>query len=266
MTLDPLESNMNPSFSLETLENRQLLSVAAPVLAEVQPLVQPAVMVKVVQPKLTANSYYLGSPTLSGISGKLALKIKTAYGTAVTATLYSTDFGGFNVDVTGTVSTAGALSLTGKSSTCRVSSFKANLGSGNKVITGSCTIVQMGFTIKGAITETRTTTPPVLKTVTYPSLLGKYTGVASNGNRPTITITKQTGGLFWGTAIGSAKVVSVITGFQSSPGVFRMHGVASDGYSNTSGTVLSDGALNCSVAWHDNDGSKGTQTFVAHKV
>ena len=255
---------MIPSFRLEALENRQLLSVATPVFCEVQPLAQPAVTATVAQPKLAANSFFLGSPTLKnalgGISGKLALKIKTVSGTAVTATLYSTNWGGFNVAVAGTINSAGAISLTGKNANTNVASFKGTLNSTSKVISGSCTIVQMGVTLTGTITETRTLTAPVLTTPTYPSLVGKYTVTCSNGNKDTMPITKQTGGLFWGSADG------VITGFQSAPGVFRMHLVQSFGYTNITGIRHSDGSLSGSSMWYDTDGSKGTLTFVAHKV
>jgi hypothetical protein len=258
----PEEQNMIPSCRMETLESRQLLSVAAPVMAEAQPLDQPVVTLMATQPKLVANSDFLGSPTLGGISGKLALKIKTVSGTAVTATLYSTDYGGFTVAVTGTISSAGAISLAGKSSTCQVTAFKGSLNSTSKSISGSCAIIQMGVALKGTITETRTATAPVLKTLTYPSLLGKYRGTLSGGGNPIFSITKQTGGLFW----GKTNDGNIITGFQSAPGVFHFHWVSSDSYTNVTGTRHSDGSLSGSAIKYGNDGSKKTQTFVVNKV
>jgi hypothetical protein len=260
--LFPEECNMIPSFSLESLENRQLLSVAAPAVAEARPVFQPAVTVRVAQPRLVASSYFLGSPTLGGISGKLALKIKTVSGTAVTATLYSTDFGGFNVAVTGTITSAGAISLTGKSATCTVTSFKGTLSSTSKVISGSCTVVQNGVTLTGKITETRSATAPVLTTPTYPSLLGKYSGVLNDGSHVTINITKQSGGLFWGNSNNGG----VTTGFQSAPGVFRMHDVDKSGYTNITGSKQSGGSLSCSFKNYGTDGSTSAGTFVLNKV
>jgi hypothetical protein len=258
------ELDMNPEFRVEPLENRQMLSVAAPVVAEVQSLVQPAITVKVAQPKLVANTYFLGSPTLGGISGRLVLKITTVSGTAVTAVLYSTNWGGFTVGVAGTINSAGAILLTGMSSTCQVTAFKGTLDSTNKVISGSCTIVQMGLALKGTITETRTSTAPILTTPTYPSLLGTYNGTSSDGIHPTLSITKQAGGLLWGKAVSGDAVV--VTGFQSAPGVSRLHAVESDGYTNITGTRRSDGSLNGTANWYGNDGGKKTSTFVMTKV
>jgi len=259
------ENKMTPSCRLEALESRQLMSVAAPVLVEAQPLPQPALTAMATHPKLVANTYFLGSPTLGGISGKLALKIKTISGTAVTATLYSTDWGGFTIAVTGAINSAGAISLTGKNSTTRVTAFKGTLSSTSKVISGSCTIVQMGITLKGTISETRSSTAPVLKTYKYPSLLGKYSGTLSDGNHPTLSITKQTGGLFWGTTSGGS-APSALTGFQSSPGVFQIIGVESSGYTIITGTRRSNGSLSASAIWYGNDGSKEAQTGVFKKV
>lgn len=253
---------MISSFRLEALENRQLLSVAAPVAAEFQPLHHPAVAALAAQPKLVANTYFLGSPTLSGMPGKLALKIKTVPGTAVTATLYSTNWGGFTVAVAGTINSAGAISLTGQSSTCRVTAFKGTLSSTSKVITGSVTIVQMGLALKGTMTQTRTLTAPVLTTPRYPSVLGNYRGTRRESGQPTVaitaSITKQTGALFWGG--------TTVTGFQSAPGVFYLQSVDPDGYSIVSGIVHSNGSLSGTYTHYNKDGSKGTGTLLLYKV
>ena len=81
---------MTPSFSLETLENRQLLSVAAPVLTEVQPLNQPALTVKVAQPKLgsgeIAGERILTTKTVSSIAAKFLKSKKVNWGDPIKIT------------------------------------------------------------------------------------------------------------------------------------------------------------------------------------
>jgi hypothetical protein len=143
----PKKSNVAPSFHLEAMDNHQMLSVDEPVVADVRPLIQPAITAKAVQPRLVANACFLGSTTLEGISGELALKIKMVSFTAATATLYSTNWDDFSVAVTCTINSAGAMFLTGKTSACTVTSFKGTIDSASKTITGSYTIVQTGLNL-----------------------------------------------------------------------------------------------------------------------
>ena len=257
---------MVSSWRLEALENRQLLSVALPMAAEVQPLNQPALTAMVAQPKLVANSYFLGSPKLGGISGKLALKIKTVSGTAVTATLYSGSWGGFSVAVTGTITSAGVLTLSGKSSTCKVTGFTGTLSSTSKVISGTCTIVQMGWALTGTITASRVSTAPVLTAPAVPSTVGTYAGTGSDAGKISISITKQTGCLFWGKSFENKGSVFTLTGIEYAPNKFTFHIAESGGYTNVSGSVLSDGSWSGSWAWRGTDGSTQGGTFTTHKA
>ena len=230
---------MSPLF-IEQLEQRTFLS--ATVGAESAPVMTAQAVTAAATATAKLRLYvqtYTGSATINGIVGTLNLKITSISGSAVKATLSSTQWGGFSVALTGTVKSAtGAVSLTGKNANTNVKAFKCTIASNNKTLTGTIKGTQMGLSASGSFKINRVSIPPVVATVKWPSLVHKYKGSASNGNTVTMSITKQSQGCFWGTSNQGT-----VTGFVMTNGEFYMMITNSNGYTTVHGTRNSKGVL-----------------------
>ncbi len=241
----------------EMLESRQMLSVSVASLAAAPPAGSAIVMAPMVATSALKVGTYEGSATLDGLTGKFALKVSSVAGTAVTGILSSAAWGGFKVTVTGTFSSTRTLTLTGASGTCRLKSFSGKLASDNKTVTGTLSITQMGVALKASVKVVRVVTASVLKAPVVLNLSGThFRGSVSDGTRNGFRITRQTGGLFWGTFDSGDKM----TGFIAAGNKVRLVASKPSGHSTAKAQATSTTMVG-SWSWFGTNGDRESGTF-----
>ncbi|MGE5611679.1 MAG: hypothetical protein ACM359_20695 [Bacillota bacterium] len=244
----------------ESLESRQFLSISLPYaspLGSDYPTLTSTVQAAPTSPVISAVGNYSSSATFADEPGTIALKITSQKGTAVSGLLYSADWGGFNVTVSGTVDTKGRLTLKGSDKTFILKKFTAQIATNATTLTGSCSVVQMGIAATSKIQFNKLRKAPPVTPVVAPSLVGSYRGKAYNqdGNTSSIsiTVTRQDGGHIWAkNADGSS-----MTGVVLKDGRFRLVSNATDGHIEVTGQVQKKGVLRGDWTWTGTGQSHG---------
>jgi hypothetical protein len=243
-------------FMLEGLEHRTLLSAVA---LNVEPMVLTAAPLSAV--RVAAKAYnYNCQGQVEGIAGKFVLKLSIA-GANVTGSMYSSSWGGFSTSVSGTLS-AGKLSLTGKSTTFVLRALKANVSSAGLISAATLAVTQVGMQGTGTFTATKAATVPAPAAAVAPNMVGTYKGtsydkVSKSTKGITLTITRQSGGLIWGTSNNSTA-----SGFVLANGQVYLMIKNTDGTTYTKGTyVASTGKLTGTWSSGATNGHYGTFTL-----
>ena len=236
----------------EMLESRQLLSATLPESASLLAFSEaPSLAVTAKAQTRVANvvGAYVASVTFEQKAGRFTLKITSQKSGKLAGLLYSSDFGGFQVNVTGSIATNNKITLSGRNSTFTLKKFSAQASTDGKSLSGSCSIVQMGISVTGTFTAKKSAKavagPAKAKA---PNLVGKYSGTSTGGDTPesiTVTFTKQDGGHIWGRAQNGESLTGVVL----PNGEFRLIEPSSDGHSDIFGKRQSDGSLTGEWKW-----------------
>ncbi len=245
---------MNPVM-FEGLEHRTLLSAAV---LNAEPMMLLSSPIGIVSAAVKVSNYNCqGTIGSDGLTGKFVLKLSIA-GTSVTGSIYSSSWGGFSTTVKGSL-TAGKLSLTGASASFVLRSLKANMSSAGVISAGTLAVTQVGMKGKGTFTAIKATSVAAPAQAIAPNMVGTYKGTSQNSkgkvNSVALTITRQSGGLIWGTSQNSA-----VSGFVLSNGRVYMMIKDSGGTTWPKGTyVPSTGKF--TGKWSSDDGDHGTFTL-----
>jgi hypothetical protein len=206
---------------------------------------------------------YQGRISIFGESGMVLLKVTSISGGRISGTLSSAAWGGFRVAVSGTLSTSRKMQVSGSSTTCRIKSFAATLGTDGKTLYSSLSLSQMQVAGSGTGKVVRTASPVAMPAPTVAKLVGRYRVNISDGNRTTLTISKQTGGLLWGSESGGSSA----RGFIAAGNKMRMRLTAGDGYTLIRGTFNSSGTSGSGVwSWYGKDGDRESGTWTMTKL
>jgi hypothetical protein len=242
---------------IETLEHRTFLSASV---GNAQPLLSAAPSPALtVAAKVTLKLYvktYTGTASINGISGTVNLKVTSVSSGAVKATLSSTQWGGISLPLTGTVNSAGAVTLAGKNARTNIKQLKGTIASNNINLTGTVKAVQMGLSATGTFSIKRVSTPPAVPSVKWPNLLHSYKGKTNQGDTITVKFTTQVQGCVTGTAS-----IGKCTGFILTNGKFYLIVTESDGYTIVQGTRNSKGVLSGTWTWYGDEINSGTFSF-----
>jgi len=244
---------------IESLETRQFLSVSLPHVSAPQDapeMVMAASPVAAATKVIQAVGNYSCTAKFDGEPGLMILKITSQKSIAVSGSLYSMDWGGFNIAITGTIDAQGTLTLKGSNKTFKLKRFTVQVASNAASLTGSCSIVQMGISATAKVKLGKLSkAPPRATPAKAPSLLGSYNGTAysNTGDHPnsvSLAFTKQDGGHIW----GKDDQGEAITGVVLKDGRFRLITRESDGYTIITGKLQKKGVLTGDWAWFGQDG------------
>jgi len=233
---------------MEDLEQRQLLSVSVPSGSMLGADGYPAEMATMQPAKVAAKvasvlGNYLSKASFGDQPGQMVLQITSQKGSKVAGRLYSSDWGGFDVAVAGTVDAKGKLVLSGRNATLTLKKLTLQVGPKNATLQGSCSLVQMRIPVSLTIQFGKLRkAPPKPAPAKAPSIVGSYHGYSydEDGSKSgkTMTITKQDGGRIWGNVDGSP-----LTGVVLKNGIFRMIVREEEGYADVTGDVARNGSM-----------------------
>lgn len=255
---------------MEDLEQRQLLSVSVPSgsmpsadgdLAEMATMQAAKVAAKVAN--VLGN--YSSKVSFGEEPGQMVLQITSQKGSKVAGRLYSSEWGGFEVAVAGTVDVKGKLVLSGRNATLTLKKLTLQVGPKGATLQGSCSLVQMRILVSSTIHFGKLRkAPPKPAPAKAPAIVGSYRGYAydEDGSKSgkTMTITKQDGGRIWGNADGSP-----LTGVVLKDGRFRVIVREEDGYTDVTGKVARNGSMEGDWEYKGNDGT-GSGTFEFRRI
>jgi hypothetical protein len=241
---------------LECLEPRQFLSVS------VSPVCPPQATAEVHVAAVTAAAStmvgnYSAAMTVDQESGQAVLRITSQSGSTFTGRLYATGWGGFDVQVTGSLGAKSKVNFSGRNETFSVK-MAAKIAKDGKSFSGTCSVVQMGIASSGTCQFTRVSKVPKLPAVKVVQLAARYKGYsygAEERTRITLSVTRQEGGHLWMTIQGSGGT-STATGIILGDGQFRLVGTSDSDRMNISGQVQRKGVL--SGKWQSSIGDHGT--------
>lgn len=255
---------------IESLEDRRLLSVdlpldGGPVDTEVVALVAPRVTAAAQVVKATGN--YSCKATFGDLTGTMYLQIASQQGSTVQGSLYSMDWGGFNIRVTGTIDGKGTLVIKGSDKTFKLKKLSVQVASGAKTLTGTCSVVQMGLSDSAKVNFGKLSKAPPKATVAKaPSLVGPYRGTAKSddSSKPdniALSFTKQQGGKIW----GKDEDGNPITGIVLKDGQFRLIVQGDDNHTIVWGKLQKNGTLRGGYEW-SGTGESESGTFTLYRT
>lgn len=251
---------------LESLESRLFLSAAvlqdspasSPQLASVALPLQPAAATAL--PRMVGS--YSGTATIESVTFKFYVKIssqRAPWPAALAGRLYSAGIGGFDLPVTGTITSEGALALSGSNSTFRLRRLAATVTGLGLKFAGTMSIVQMGLPASGRCSAQKVATIPARAVAKAPNVVGAYRGYTIDGegdrDAEQFTVSRQQGGLIWGSGGDST-----MTGIVLADGRFRMVFKSSEGTTWARG-IAKGSALEGEWTWSGRDGDTDHGTF-----